>query len=184
MRKRSIVLKKAPELMTALLLRALWPGYIKAGNEHSPTMVFRCWFIQKVLRVNSHVPWPVHPTSQVSRPDNIFRGSRTPGLSPGCHIDGRNGIVFKENVWVGPYVSIISMNHDVNNYHKYVVSKPVIVGENCWLGAHAIILPGVELGSHTVVAAGAVVTRSFPDGNQLLAGVPAKCVKKLDTYEE
>ena len=100
----------------------------------------------------------------------------------GCHIDGRNGIVFGKNVWVGPRVSIISMNHDVNNYHEYIEGGPVEIGDNCWLGANATVLPGVKLGGHTVVAAGSVVTRSFPEENQVLAGVPAVRVKRLDEY--
>jgi acetyltransferase-like isoleucine patch superfamily enzyme len=46
-----------------------------------------------------------------------------------------------------------------------------------------VILPGVELGPHTILAAGAVVTKSFKEGNQVLAGVPAQVVKKLDVYQ-
>ena len=142
----------------------------------------RAIFIQKILRINARVPWPVHWTSKVSAPENIDRGTRFPGLSMCCHIDGRNGIVFGENVWVGPHVSIISMNHDLYDYERYVSANPILIDDNCWLGAHAVVLPRVHLGQHTVVAAGAVVTRSFPDGNQVLAGAPAKIVKKLDRY--
>ena len=62
-------------------------------------------------------------------------------------------ISFGKNIWVGPSVKIISMNHDVNNYSKYVKSKSIIIGDNCWIGAGAIILPGVSLGDHIIVAA-------------------------------
>ena len=51
------------------------------------------------------------------------------------------------------------------------------------MATNSVILPEVELGAHTVVAAGTVVNRSFKDGNQVLAGVPARVVKKLDEYE-
>ncbi|RZU99593.1 transferase family hexapeptide repeat protein [Spiribacter vilamensis] len=139
--------------------------------------------MQKILRINGDVPWPVHPTSKVTKPQNIVRGTRTPGLSAGCHIDGRNGIVFGSNVWIGPFVAIISMNHDVSDYHVYVPEKPILIGKNSWLATKCVILPGVFLGEHTVVAAGAVVTKSFPEGNQLLAGVPAIVVKQLGDYQ-
>ena len=162
----------------------LWPKYMKSGNEHSPLVVFKCWFFQKVCRINSEVPWPVHPTSKVRKPENIQRGTRTPGLSIGCHIDGRNGIVLGQNVWIGPRVSIISMNHDVNNFNAYVSQGPIVIEKNSWLGANSIILPGVHLGKHTVVAAGAVVTKCFPQGDQMLAGVPARVVKRLESYNE
>ena len=54
----------------------------------------------------------------------------------------------------------------------------VKIGENCWIGGHATINPGVEIGDNVVVASGAVVTKTFGD-NVLLAGVPAKIVKSL-----
>jgi len=166
------------------ILYFVWPQYMKSGNEHSPVLVLKYWFVQKILRINGAVPWPVHPTSVVSKPENIERGARTPGLSIGCHIDGRNGIILGVNVWIGPRVSIISMNHDINNFQKYVTEKPIKIEKNSWLAANSIILPGVHLGEHTVVAAGAVVTKSFPEGDQVLAGVPANIVKRLLPYAE
>lgn len=166
------------------LLFVLWPKYMKTGNEHSPLIVLKHWFLQKIFRINGSVPWPVHPTSRVTKPENIDRGTRTPGLSMGCHIDGRNGITLGKNVWIGPHVSVISMNHNVSNFFDYVVEKRIIIEKNSWLGAGCVVLPGVHLGEHTVVAAGAVVTKSFPEGDQVLAGVPAKMVKKLSAYDE
>jgi hypothetical protein len=160
-------------------------GYFGHGfsNRKTPlSLRVKCLFFQKVLGFNRGVSWPVHWTSKISMPENIDPGTRTPGLSMGCHIDGRNGIKFGKNVWVGPRVSIISMNHELNDYDSYVTQEPVIIGDNCWLATNSVILPGVELGEHTIVAAGCVVNRSFPKGNQVLAGVPAKIVKKLDNY--
>ena len=116
-------------------------------------------------------------------PKLINRGSRTPGLARGCHIDGRNGIIFGDNVWVGPHVKIISMNHNICSYKKYIKERPIKIGINCWIGAGAIILPGIELGDHTIVGAGAVVTKSFPDSDQIIAGNPAFVVKKIGAYE-
>ena len=55
-------------------------------------LVLRCLISQKILLQNRKVPWPVHCTSKVMAPSNIDRGTRYPGLSMGCHIDGRNGI--------------------------------------------------------------------------------------------
>lgn len=48
--------------------------------------------------------------------------------------------------------------------------KPVRIGRKCWIGMNAVILPGVTLGDHTVVGAGAVVSRSFPEGHCIVAG--------------
>lgn len=57
--------------------------------------------------------------------------------------------------------------------------KDVIIGKKCWIGMNAIILPGVKLGDNTIVGAGSVVTKSFPDGNLVIAGNPAKIINKL-----
>ncbi len=175
----------SPSLRRKWLLRflALWgPGF--ANPQFSARLLLKHLIIQKVFRINAHVPWPVHWTSSIAAPEKIDPGTRAPGLSHGCHIDGRNGIIFGKNVWVGPRVSIISMNHDIRNYHRYVPEDPIIIGDNCWIGTNAIILPGVRLGNHVVVAAGAVVTKSFPQDDILLAGVPARIIKHLPPYEE
>jgi len=165
-----------------VIMFILWPSYMRSGNAHSPRLVLQCWARQKILRRNAKVPWPVHPSSLIRAPSRIDRGSRTPGLAVGCYIDGRNGIVLGDNVWIGPYVRIISMNHDVSNYDCYVTTDAIHIERNSWIGAGATILPSVRLGQHTVVGAGAVVTKSFPEGNQVLAGNPARVVKKLTPY--
>lgn len=139
---------------------------------------------QKIFRINSNVPWPVHFTSVVKNPERIKKGIYNPGLSPRCYIDGRNGILIGDNTWIGPGVSIISMNHNLNNYKKYNKEKPIAIGNNCWLATNCIILPGITLGNHVIVAAGSVVTKSFIEDNILLAGIPAKIVKNLNNYEE
>lgn len=165
------------------LLNILWPAYMANGNPYPFSKVIKYWGLQKILRFNSHVPWMVHYTSTVSEPHKIHRGNMTPGLARGNHIDGRNGIVFGQNVWVGPYVAIISQNHDTHDYDKYVAAQPIHIGDNCWLGAHSVILSEVVLGHHTIVAAGAIVTKSFPDGDQVVGGNPARVIKKLSEYK-
>ena len=76
------------------------------------------------------------------------------------------------------------MNHDLIDYNRYVYVNPIKIGRDSLILTSSIILPGVELGPHTVVAAGAVVTKSFPDGNQLIGGNPAVAIKKIDNYNQ
>ena len=140
-------------------------------------------FLQRLLRINSHVPWLVHWTSVIKAVDKIERGTNNPGLSMGCYLDGRNGIIIGKNVWIGPKVNLISMNHQFEDYEKYVNDNPIVIGDNCWLATGATILPGVRLGNHVVVAAGSVVTRSFPENDLLVGGVPAKVIKRLGPYK-
>lgn len=163
--------------------KILYPNYDVNNSVHSQLDIFKAGFFQKIIGFNRKISWPVHWTSTIMSPENINPGTRTPGLSKNCHLDGRNKLIFGKNVWIGPGAKIISMNHDVNNYYKYVESTPILIGDNCWIGANAIILSKVELGEHTIVAAGAIVTKSFKEGNQILGGNPAKVIKKLPNYE-
>lgn len=147
-------------------------------------LVIKCFLIQKVFGINRRVSWPVDWTSKVICPAKITRGTRFPGLSKGCHIDGRNGIIFGDNVWVGPGAKIISMNHSVTDFDFYETSPPIVIGNDCWIASDAKILAGVTIGNHTIVSTGAVVTKSFPEVDQLLGGVPAKVIKMLPPYSK
>ena len=163
-----------------VVLNSCGPAF--SNHKFPAKFLFKQVIMQKIFRINGHVPWPVHWSSQIKSPENIQRGTRCPGLSIHCYLDGRNGIIIGKNVWIGPKVSIISMNHDLNNYDKDVVTNSIVIGNNCWLGTGVIILPGVQLGNHVICAAGAVIAKSFHEDNILLAGVPAKIVKKLQPY--
>jgi len=175
-------MKRLLKNITYFILGIFYSDLSKKDESYSVKLLFWYAFKQKILGYNRKVKWPVHFTSQVKCSEKIQRGTKYPGFAKGCYIDGRNGIILEENVLTGPGVSIISQNHDVNDFNSYINGKPIVIKKNSWLSAHCIILPEVELGEHTIVAAGAVVTKSFPEGNQILAGNPAKVIKKLDNY--
>jgi acetyltransferase-like isoleucine patch superfamily enzyme len=101
---------------------------------------------------------------------------------PGCYIQANNGIEIGRNIRIGPHVSIISANHNIDDFDKHDKAPPIVLGDNCWLGAGCIILPGVILGDHVIVAAGAVVTKSFAD-NCIIGGVPAKVIREIGPYK-
>ena len=90
-----------------------------------------------------------------------------------------------KNVLIASDVVISSENHGINpevtdSYADTPLDgQPVEIGEGCWLGEKVIILPGVTLGKRCVVAASAVVTKSFPDYS-MIAGIPAKCIKRYN----
>ena len=136
------------------------------------------FFFQKLLRVNSDVPFMVHYTSTVSKTVIIGRGvARYFANSGGCYIQGINTIYIGDDTIFAPGVKIISANHDNDDYSRHIKQKPIRIGKNCWIGANAVILPGVELGDNVIVGAGAVVTKSFPS-NMIIGGAPAQIIKK------
>ena len=91
------------------------------------------------------------------------------------------GIEFGDNVQIGPHVTIVTDNHDLNN--RYVLRcKPVIIGNNVWIGAGVSIMPGVHVGDNAVIAGGAVVTKDVP-ANTIVGGNPAKVIRKIEAEE-
>lgn len=171
-------------LLKRILFRLL-PREVRENARRRPVKAaLQYYFFQRILRINCDVPWPVHWTSVVACPQRIKRKSTDrprPGGNMGQYIQAINGIEFGENVWIGPDVKIISANHDLCDYEKHIPCEPIHIGDNCWIGAGAVILPEVTLGNHVVVAAGAVVNQSFSD-DCLVGGVPAKVIKKLEPY--
>lgn len=86
-------------------------------------------------------------------------------------------ITIEDNVLVAAYVKLISNNHDP--YDRMVLTcKPVVLKRNCWIGAGAVILPGVKVGENSIVGAGSVVTKDVP-ANTVVAGNPAKFIKNI-----
>jgi len=80
-------------------------------------------------------------------------------------------------------ITITALNHNFEDTSKRIdeqgiSTKPVVIGDDVWIGANAVVLPGVTIGSHCVVAAGAVVTKDVPD-HTLVGGVPAKIIKNI-----
>lgn len=127
------------------------------------------------------IHWPIHSSSLVTSPENILCGIETsPGYMPGCYIQGAAGIVIGDYTQIAANVAIVSSNHDVHDSRAHVPSAPIVIGKYCWIGANAVILPGVTLGDNTVVGAGAVVTRSFPEGYCVIAGNPARKLRSLE----
>ncbi|MBP5776297.1 MAG: acyltransferase [Prevotella sp.] len=80
-------------------------------------------------------------------------------------------------------ITITALNHNFDNADKRideqgVSTNSVSIGDDIWIGANAVVLPGVTIGHHSVVAAGAVVTKDVPP-HSLVVGVPAKVIKQI-----
>lgn len=114
-------------------------------------------------------------------PQNVRRGRASyPGDMPGCYIQAMNGIEIGDYCLFGPNVGLISANHDPMDPKKHLAAPPIKLGDHCWIGMNAVVLPGVVLGPRTSVGAGSVVTGSFPEGNCVLAGNPARVIRRLN----
>ena len=80
-------------------------------------------------------------------------------------------------------ITVTALNHNFADTEKRideqgVSTTPVVIEDDVWIGANAVVLPGVRIGTHSVVAAGAVVTKDVPP-HSIVAGIPAKIIKKI-----
>lgn len=101
---------------------------------------------------------------------NIGKGSR---ISSSVKMDKANpaGIVVGENTAITFGVSIVTHDY-INNFHTTTT-----IGSNCFIGAYAIIMPGVKVGDHCIVGAGSVVMRDVP-ANSVVMGNPARVIER------
>ena len=82
-------------------------------------------------------------------------------------------------------ITVTALNHNFSDTTRRIdeqgiSTNPVTIEDDVWIGANAVILPGVTIGQHAVVAAGAVVTADVP-ANTVVGGVPARIIKKINT---
>jgi len=130
--------------------------------------VFRAIIIQKMLGFNRNVRWPISPSNSIDDPEFIeFHPDDLQNfMHHGCYFSNVGGgkIVLEKGVVIAPNVGVITTNHDLIDPTKHHSPQDVFIGKDSWLGMNCVFLPGTVLGEHTVVAAGAVVTKSYPDG--------------------
>jgi acetyltransferase-like isoleucine patch superfamily enzyme len=117
-------------------------------------------------------------------PDVIVKIGGSCSIGRGNQIIGHQSIEIGEHVFTGPNVYITDQNHTYSDTtipigRQWPENNPVVIGDGCWIGTGAIVLPGTRLGRNVAVAGGAVVRGEFPD-NCVIAGVPAKVVRRYE----
>ncbi len=115
---------------------------------------------------------------------NITAGDAL-AINCGTHIDGRGGLTIGNHALIGPNVFIGSSNHaltvspEAPRLFAGHFPSPVSIGSNVWIGANAVICPGVSIGDNSIIGAGSVVTKDIP-ANVLVAGNPARIIRPLE----
>lgn len=97
-----------------------------------------------------------------------------------CTFFGRGGIAVGNDVFIGPKVNLITINHDPNPDNRAATcGRPIVIEDKVWIGIGATILPGVRLGYGCIVGAGSVVTKDVP-AMTVVAGNPARIIKRIE----
>lgn len=116
----------------------------------------------------------------ISRPGVGIRIGDRVGIGEYAHFGGQGGITIGSDVIFGPGVRIFSENHRFDDPNRMIRQQgetraPVVIADDCWIGAGVTILAGVSIGAGAVIGSGAVVTRDIPPGT-VSAGVPARTI--------
>lgn len=149
-----------------------------------------CWrdvLMQKLIGYNRRAPFPVSHRSMLGdpalldfHPDDLNNFQNT-----GCYFQAYHAkITIGRGTCIAPNVGIITENHDPACVGRHLPAQPVTIGRDCWIGMNAVLLPGVTLGDGTVVGALSVVTHSFPEGHCVIAGNPARLIRRLEAAPE
>ncbi|MED3878758.1 acyltransferase [Priestia megaterium] len=149
-----------------------------------------CWraiFMQKIIGYNRKVPYPVSHRNNIGNYKNIIFDPNDLNnfQNFGCYYQSFEGkIILGKGTYIAPNVGLITQNHKIGNLDSHEIAKDIILGEKCWVGMNAVILPGIRLGNNTIVGAGAVVTKSYPEGNCIIGGNPARVIRKIEGTEK
>jgi len=122
----------------------------------------------------------IMPPMQIDMGRNVKIGSHV-FINHSLTIMARGGVEIEDDVMIGPGVSLLTANHDLYD-HQVLLCGKVTIRKNAWIGANAMILPGVTVGENAVVAGGAVVTKDV-EPNTVVGGNPARVLKYLESGE-
>jgi len=153
-----------------LLHRLNVTEYVYNGNSRN---------ILRELLPNTHRHLYIEPPFHCDYGYNIHSGENV-YFNVNCVVLDTMKITIGNNVFFGPNVHIYAATHPLNaiERRKTEYSKPVTIGNDCWIGGNAVICPGVTIGNGVTIGAGSVVTKDIPD-DVLAAGNPARIIREL-----
>jgi hypothetical protein len=187
---KSFVFALQPMLRAFLRIffdRAYLHGKNFDGDIRGYIWAFRSVWSRNILRLAPPLPFPASPFVTITNWRNLefapedINNFQSHGAYFQC---SAAKITLGKGTFIAPNVGLITANHDLKNLDQHLSGQEIKIGDHCWIGMNSVVMPGVTLGNGTIVAAGSVVTRSFTEGNCLLAGSPAQLKRQLTKNEE
>ncbi len=126
----------------------------------------------------------IDETLRIFTPFHINYGKKTTFgrdcfVNFGCTFLALGGITIEDDVFIGPQCVLATEYHPENPETRHsLLTKPIVVKRNAWLGANVTVLAGVTIGENAIAAAGSVVTKDVPD-NMVVAGSPARVIREI-----
>jgi acetyltransferase-like isoleucine patch superfamily enzyme len=147
---------------------------VECWNREYDLMLLRNSFKSCGEDFYAHSPYKIHGTKEIVIGNNVKLGSY-------LQIWGEGGITIGDDCLIASHVSINSVTHNTQTktFNEQNLKAPIKIGDNVWIGSHAILVPGVQIGNNCVIGAGSFVNSNIPD-NSIAVGTPAKVIKKVD----
>lgn len=160
--------------MIRRLIGAATAACLRLASEQSAArLIASC---RQAGRVRLRMPVTIYAPEKLELGDQVDIGEFT-------HIRANGGVRLGSRVLIASHVVITSRAHPVAlPRYGIVEDAPVVIEDDVWIGAGAIVLPGVTVGQGAIVAAGAVVTRSVQP-HTIVAGVPARLIEHVSTTD-
>ncbi|MBV8883060.1 MAG: hypothetical protein JO235_03535 [Chroococcidiopsidaceae cyanobacterium CP_BM_RX_35] len=123
----------------------------------------------------------IGPQVIIDEPFNLELGNNT-CICEFTHISALGGVRVEDGTMISSHCSIATITHPNNSHNRItepVITKPVVIGRNCWIGTGAILLPGITIGDDAIVGAGSVVTKDVLP-KTVVIGSPATVLKEIE----
>ena len=184
-------MKKLLRVANRLLLSIFYKKEYLTGKHFEKSFIGFIWAWRSLPRIfklrRRGIRFPVSKLTRLSSGKNLTFDPSSLNVfqQPGCFFQNYEAkITIGKDVHMAANVGVITQNHNPQNPDDHLPGKDVVIGDNCWIGMNAVILPGVKLGPYTTVGAGAVVTHSFEEGHCVIAGNPARIIRKFEVEAE
>ena len=176
-------MKKLIRVVLTRLFSLFYDRKYLCGKHFTSSLIGFLWCYRSLGRIfklrRRGIRFPVGKETRVSNGKNLEFDPSSLNVfqQPGCYFQNNEAkITIGKDVHIAANVGLITQNHDPSNPDNHLPGKSIVIGDHCWIGMNAVILPGVELGDYTTVGAGAGVTHSFT-GHCVIAGNPARVIR-------
>ncbi|EMC8465100.1 acyltransferase [Vibrio alginolyticus] len=156
---------------------------LRSRNSSASFVVKLRYLALKDIVGSAHHTVNIQKGVMIRTPKNLYLGERS-GIGINSYVFSDEKVIIGNDVMIGPEVMIFTANHNYKTKGNFNESgyqyKPVVIGNNVWIGARCIILPGVNIKDNVIIAAGSILTSGVYESKYIYGGNPAKVIREIN----